>query len=189
MLPSMLDPQVGRRLVRYARQRVREALGGPPAQPPAEPELSAPGASFVTLRRRSDHRLHGCIGSLEPRRSLVSDVGQNAVAAAIEDPRAPAIALSDVDDLAVEVSVLSPLERMPPCATELDALETIAARKGGVVLVWHGRRATFLPQMWERLPDPIDFLTELRLKAGLPGDFWAPDVELWHYAVEKFADA
>lgn len=189
MLASMIDALVGRSLVVYARDCIREALGGPAALPPTDAALLRPGAAFVTLRRKRDGRLHGCIGSLEARRSLVADVAANAVAAALEDPRAPSIALGDVDGLEVEVSVLSALEPLPPQRTELDALETLAARKGGVVLSWRGRRATFLPQMWERMPEPREFLSELKQKAGFPADFWEPDVQLSHYTAEIFADA
>lgn len=184
----MIDPQVGARLVRYARARVREALGGPPAHPPDDPIGAAPGAAFVTLRRKTDGRLHGCIGSLEPRRPLVSDVAENAVAAALEDPRAPTIELEDVDDLEVELSVLSPLEKLPAAPTEREAFALVDARRGGIVLRWHGRRATFLPQMWDRMTGVREFLDELRMKAGLAPDFWAPDVELYRYTVEEFHD-
>lgn len=188
MLASMIDALVGRGLVVYARECIREALGGPPAHAPADPSVLVPGAAFVTLRRRRDGRLHGCIGSLEARRSLVADVASNAVAAALEDPRAPSIALGDVDGLEVEVSVLSALEPLGPQPTEAGALGTLAARKGGIVLAWRGRRATFLPQLWERMADPREFLTELKLKAGFSADFWAPDVQLFRYTVEMFAD-
>ena len=171
-----------RELPEYARACIREALGGPRAQTPQGHD--EPGATFVTLRQ-PDGELHGCVGSLEPRRSIAADVRANAVAAALDDPRAPPIALEDVDSLEVEVSVLSPLERIP-VKDEGDAIAKLAGLRGGVVFKYKGRRATFLPQMWERFPDAEEFVAQLKRKAGFAEDFWAPELEVWHYTVEKF---
>src|SRR5262249_3374178 len=119
------------------------------------------------------------------RRSLVIDVRENAIASALDDPRAPAIELEDVDNLQVEVSVLSPLERIP-IKDEKDALAKIAGLRGGVGLRARSRRPTFRPQMWDRLPDPEEFLLQLKRKAGMADGFWDDTVEVWHYTVEKF---
>jgi hypothetical protein len=133
----------------------------------------------VTLRWRSGD-LQGCIGSLEPDRSIVDDVAHNAIAAGTRDPRTKPCVLADVDDLHVELSILSPLE---PIASEAD----IRVGVDGIVLVHQARRATFLPVMWERLPDKQTFLAELRRKAGLPHDFTG-QVQLMRYTVDHFED-
>lgn len=185
--PEAMTPEQGRELTRWARESIREALGGPDAEPPFGPWCERRGATFITLRAK-DGDLHGCVGSLEPRRRLITDVRENALAAAFDDPRALPIELADVDDLAVEVSVLSPLERIP-VRDEGDAIAKLARLRGGVVLRFGGRRATFLPQMWERIPDPEEFVAQLKCKASLAADFWSDDMEVWHYTVEKFADA
>ncbi len=174
-------------LARYARGIIRAELGGPPVATPMSEHAQRPGASFVTLRWRNGE-LQGCIGSLEPRRALVADVAHNGLAAAFEDPRGAAIALYDLDDLNVEVSVLSPLELIEFDGTELGARAALRPRVDGVVLMWNGRRGTFLPQMWDQLPTPAQFLTELKTKARLPRDFWANDVELHRYTVAKAVD-
>jgi AmmeMemoRadiSam system protein A len=166
-------------LVKWARARLREALGGPAATRPTGPWCDEPGATFVTLRWRSGD-LQGCIGSLEPDRSIVDDVAHNAIAAGTRDPRTTPCVLADVDDLHVELSILSPLE---PIASEAD----IRVGVDGIVLVHQFRRATFLPVMWERLPDKQTFLAELRRKAGLPRDFTG-QVQLMRYTVDRFED-
>lgn len=169
----------GPTLVRYARERLREALGGPRATPPDGDWCTKQGATFVTLRWRNG-QLQGCIGSLEAHRCIVDDVGSNAVAAGTRDPRTQACKLDDVDKLDVELSILSPLS---PLASEAD----IRVGTDGVVLIADYRRATFLPVMWERLRDVATFMAELKYKAGLPRNFDG-DVQLMRYTVDKFTD-
>ena len=174
----------GDELVRYARASIREALGGPPATPPAGCE--ALGASFVTVRWR-DGRLQGCMGSLEARHPLASDVSHNAVAAALVDPRAESLTLADVDDLHVELSILSPLEPVT-FADEEGARGSLTPGVHGAVLGLRGRRATFLPSMWEHFGDARAMLDALKEKAGLPAEFWDKDMKMWRYTVEKHVD-
>lgn len=169
----------GKVLVKWARERLREALGGPKATRPTGAWCDEPGATFVTLRWKSGD-LQGCIGSLEPERPIVDDVAHNAIAAGTRDPRTTPCKLADVDHLDLELSILSPLE---PIASEAD----IRVGVDGIVLVHEFRRATFLPVMWERLPDVKTFMGELRRKAGLPRDF-AGQVQLMRYTVDKFED-
>jgi len=169
----------GDELVKFARESLRAALGGPPANRPTGTWVDEPGATFVTLRWKSGD-LQGCIGSLEPDRGIVDDVAHNAVAAGTRDPRTTPCVLADVDNLHVELAILSALE---PIASEAD----IRVGLDGIVLVYEFRRATFLPVMWERLRDTKTFMGELRRKAGLPRDF-AGEVQLMRYTVDKFED-
>lgn len=183
------DPErarFGARLTKYARDLVKEALGGPKAVRPAGPLYEERRAAFVTWRWPDD-MLQGCIGHLEARDPLAEVIRDTSVSAALKDPRGSELALSDVDTLHVEVSLLSP---MTPIAftDEASAMAALRPGKDGVVLTWRGRRATFLPQVWEHFSNPADFLSELKYKAGLRPDFWAPDVGLFRYEVEIFED-
>lgn len=181
-MTEMIGREEGLALTRFARAAIAAALGGPSPEPPQFPGSDTMASTFVTLRRGGT--LHGCIGTIEPRRSLVEDVRSNAVSAALFDPRATRLERDDVDKLTVEVSVLGPLERVP-CRSEEEAVAAI--RPGdGIVIRGAGRRATFLPQVWENLRDPREFLTSLQGKAGMRG--WSPDVEVYRYGVTKFCD-
>ncbi|MDD2729070.1 AmmeMemoRadiSam system protein A [Malikia sp.] len=148
--------------------------------------LRSPGASFVTLTQRGC--LRGCIGSLEARRALYSDVRANAVAAALRDPRFPPLAAAELRLTRVKVSLLSAPE---PLAfdSEADALSQLRPGVDGILLEYGSLRSTFLPQVWEQLPRPEDFLSQLKRKAGLPGDFWHERLRLRRYGVDKFQEA
>jgi AmmeMemoRadiSam system protein A len=169
----------GDELVRYARAHLREHLGGPKATRPTGEWCQDLGATFVTLRWRSGD-LQGCIGTLEADRSIIDDVAYNAVAAGTRDPRTRPCTLADLDNLDVELSILSPLE---PIASEDD----IRVGVDGIVLHAQGRRATFLPVMWERLTTKDIFMGELKRKAGLFRD-WKGEMRLERYTAEKFED-
>lgn len=172
-------------LVAIAREAIGERLGEGRCSPRDDPWLWEMAATFVTLR--SSGALRGCIGSVDARRALGEDVAHNARAAAFRDPRFPPVALHELEGLEVEVSVLSP--RSPvPAATESEALARLRPGIDGVYLEYGEARATFLPQVWESIPDPLSFLSELRLKAELPARFWHPDLRLTRYSVEKFRD-
>jgi len=170
-------------LARWGRARLRQELGGPPAAAPSGDWCGEKRATFVTLRWL-DGSLHGCIGALVPRRTIVDDVAHNAVAAALHDPRSHAIRLDDVDELDLELSILSPLERIPFHA-EKEALDAIRPGVDGIVFVWREHSATFLPAMWERLPDVGEFMRALKAKAGLPPRFWDEAVQLERYTADK----
>jgi hypothetical protein len=147
--------------------------------------LEEPGATFVTLL--SGGKLRGCLGTLEARRSLVEDLWSNAIAAATRDPRFDPVEPDELSDLAVEVSVLGrprPLE----VASRAEVLSALRPGVDGVVFHWGRHRSTFLPQVWEQLPAPEDFLGHLLRKAGLAMDFWAEDVRVETYQVEKYAE-
>ena len=168
-----------------------EAAAHSPAETAAHAAwLDAPGASFVTLTsgRAPGGALRGCIGSLEARRPLREDVEANAVAAALHDPRFAPLTARELDDTVVEVSVLS-VPAALPAADEAELLARLRPGVDGVVLSACGRRATFLPQVWEQLPDPADFLARLRRKAGLPADYWGRDVVVETYTVTAWQEA
>lgn len=181
------DP-LGPTLLAQARHAIAEALGIEPPAPPL-PELAAlaqPGATFVTLHDR-DGELRGCIGRLEAVRPLLDDVRANAVAAAFHDPRFPPLRADEWPSLQVEVSLLDRPEPLD-VHTEAEALAALTPGEDGVIFEWQGHRATYLPQVWEQLPDARSFLASLKRKAGLAADFWAPEVKLSRYRVRKFED-
>lgn len=181
----MLGEAEGQALARYARDAIRECLGGPAAQRPRGEGLDEPGATFVTLHR--GERLQGCMGVIEPRRALADDVRDHALAAALDDPRALPLRLEEVDELDVEVSLLSSLERLPVASAE-EAAAMLRLGIDGVVFAVGARRSTYLPQVWQDLPDPLDFLCNLRAKAGLPADYWSANVNLYRYQVRIWID-
>jgi AmmeMemoRadiSam system protein A len=172
-------------LLAIARGAIARSLGAPAPEYDDGPWLTEPGASFVTLMRRGE--LRGCIGSLMAERPLRQDIESNALAAAFRDPRFPPVALPEYADIAVEVSVLSALE---PIAVENEAQLLTLLRPGidGVLLEYGSRRSTFLPQVWEQLPEPRAFLAHLKQKAGLHMDFWAEDIRLSRYTVTKWRE-
>jgi AmmeMemoRadiSam system protein A len=173
--------QRGRILVAIAREALAE--DAPLAREWSEEWLRQRAASFVTLKLEGE--LRGCIGSVDPHRALGDDVAHNAQAAAYRDPRFPPVTAAERELLQVEVSVLSPRCRIA-AASEDDALAHLRPGVDGLFLQFKDSRATFLPQVWENLPDPLDFLSELRRKARLPARFWHPELELSRYTVEKY---
>jgi len=179
------DRGLGVALLRLARREIALHLDAPAAAPLAHAALAEFGATFVTLLREGE--LRGCIGSLTPRRRLDEDVCDNAVGAAFRDPRFPPLRRYELDALAVEVSLLGPSTPLR-FADEADLLAQLVPGQDGLVLEVGGRRATFLPQVWEALPAPRDFLAALKRKAGLPPDFWSPDVSARRYAVAKWSE-
>jgi AmmeMemoRadiSam system protein A len=146
--------------------------------------LCEPGATFVTITQ--DGALRGCIGSVDPVRPLRQDVVQNACAAAFHDPRFRPLRAQDVPAVRIEVSLLSATTPLPATSRQ-ELIEHLHPHVDGLILNWFGHRATFLPQVWEQLADPAEFVEHLLHKAGLPIGFWSPDmcarrfgVTAWH---------
>ncbi len=145
------------------------------------PVLQAPRASFVTLQ--INDQLRGCIGSLEAVRPLVEDVAENAFAAAFRDPRFPPVSDREFDQLDYHISILSPSKPLE-FESENDLLKKLRPGIDGLILEKRGQRGTFLPSVWESLPSPRQFLAQLKVKAGLPADYWSDSIKVERYTVE-----
>lgn len=181
----MPDEALGAALLIRARNAIAGKFGIAPQPEPDHPALARPGATFVTLTQRGE--LRGCIGSLEARRPLDLDVRENAQAAAFRDPRFPPLGRDELERTRVEVSLLTPAVPLE-FADEADAIRRLRPGIDGMIFECHGRRGTFLPQVWESLPEPHRFFAHLKQKAGFAPDFWAPDVKLYRYEVQKWKE-
>lgn len=184
-----LTEQEKQYLLRLARQTVEAAARRQPlpAIHPQEvpPRLMDKGASFVTLTTRHG-ALRGCIGALEPYQPLVEDVREHAEAAALADPRFPPVRPEEVDQLHIEISRLTIPEPLLYDQPQ-DLPRLLRPGVDGVVLRDGFRRATFLPQVWEKIPDPVEFLDNLCYKMGAPGNLWRrKKLEVLTYQVEEF---
>ena len=175
----------GKILLPIARAAMSCALNVPRTADESAAWLREHGACFVTLTQQGE--LRGCIGSLEAHRSLLDDVKSNAVSAALHDPRFMPLRAAELDITKVEVSLLSPAQAMN-FRDEADALAQLRPNVDGVIFQFGRYRSTFLPQVWEQLPQPLEFMAHLKHKAGLPVDFWSPEVILSRYNVEKWKE-
>ena len=182
---SREDRELGRALITIARSAIAERLELPRANEPDGPLLAQPAATFVTLHAHGE--LRGCIGSLEPVRPLRVDVRENAIAAAFRDPRFPPLAAREFDATSVEVSLLSTPEQLL-VADEQDLVSRLRPGVDGLILEHDGRRATYLPQVWDAIPDPRDFLVALKRKAGWSDGFWSPRVNVFRYGATKWTE-
>jgi len=140
--------------------------------------LHQPGASFVTLQIQG--QLRGCIGSLEAHLPLAQDVSDNAFNAAFQDPRFVPLKQSELNSLDIHISVLTPAQAMH-FSSEQDLLRQLRPGIDGLLLETDAHRGTFLPSVWEALPEPEDFLRQLKLKAGLAPDYWSDDIRISRY--------
>ena len=187
----MQEPQIdtnsdrGQVLLPIARAAIAQALGKNQSAREDAVWLQEIGACFVTLTQAG--ALRGCIGTLEAYRPLLADVKANAVAAALHDSRFAPLREEELASTRVEISLLSPLQAMR-FANESDAVSQLRPMIDGVVFEYGEHRSTFLPQVWEQLPEPENFLMHLKRKAGLATDFWADDVKLSRYTVSKWQE-
>lgn len=179
------DNAMGATLLRLARSAIGAALGLDLPGVPEAPWLSRQGATFVTLTKRG--KLCGCIGSIEARRPLREDVQENAIAAAFQDSRFRPLRRLEFDEVRMEVSLLSPAEVMD-VESESQAIAALRPYVDGVILEYGRHRSVYLPQVWEQLPKPAEFLFHLKEKAGLSGTFWAPGVRLSRFTVSKWTE-
>jgi AmmeMemoRadiSam system protein A len=183
---ALLDPPERDLLLRIARDALEcAARGAPPARFPGEERgvLAEERSCFVTLRRRQDHALRGCIGNLVATRPLAESVREMTAAAALRDPRFSPVATAEVEELAIGVSVLSPARRVTdPSEVRVGA--------HGVVVGRGGNRGVLLPQVaseqgWDR----DTFLAHTCVKAGLPPDAWRdPDTEIQVFEADVFGE-
>ena len=171
-----------RLLVALARAAIASEFGSPRPDLPRPLWLEEPAAVFVTLTR--DGQLRGCIGSLEAHRSLYDDVTQNARAAAFGDPRFPPLAADELPATRIEISVLTAPQPLP--FGEEEALLHLRPGIDGVIFRSGAHCALFLPQVWEQLPEPHEFIAHLKRKAGLPANLRAEDAQLSVFQVEKY---
>jgi len=178
-------PDRGSTLLTVAHNAIAARLGLPTKAVIDLPELQEKGATFVTLTQHGE--LRGCIGTLEAWRPLVKDVEENALAAAFRDPRFKPLSAEELPMTHVEVSLLTPAEAIS-FTSEADALAQLRPEIDGVILIAGNRRSTYLPQVWEQLPDPASFMAHLKQKAGLPANYWGPDLRIERYQVQKWKE-
>jgi len=144
-------------------------------------ELTEQRATFVTLQ--TNHQLRGCIGMLEAVRPLAEDIAENAFSAAFNDSRFPPLKAHELDDLEIHLSLLTPAEPVS-FSSEQDLLSQLQPGIDGLILEEGLRRGTFLPSVWESLPEPEQFLKHLKQKAGLPPDYWSKNIRIYRYQAE-----
>jgi AmmeMemoRadiSam system protein A len=176
---------LGRAVLTLARSAIAEELGLGRLEAMQDASLDQPCASFVTLKQ--DDELRGCVGSVHRTRALRDDVRVNAVAAAFRDPRFAPLEARELPTVSLEVSVLSAEERIE-VASEEELIARLRPGLDGLIMEFGTHRATLLPQVWQQLPDPREFLATLKLKAGLPEDFWSPRMIVSRYAATTWAE-
>jgi AmmeMemoRadiSam system protein A len=186
----MLERAERARLLELARRSVEAGAGRGGADPVPEEDWSSalltPRATFVTLTVRE--ALRGCRGTIEPERPLYADVWHNAWASAYTDPRFWPLDERELPSLSIAISVLTALEPLA-AQSEAQLLDALEPGRDGLVLRWGGAAATFLPAVWETLPEPRAFLAQLKAKAGWPPSFWPPDMVALRYGTETFRSA
>ena len=184
---TMIDTHQQGLLLEIARASIRHGLdsGRPLTVDPAgyESPLGEPAATFVTLNLNGG--LRGCIGQLEARRPLVTDVAENAFSAAFRDPRFPPLAEPEWPALDIHISILTPAQAIAASCEE-ELLDALQPGLDGLIIEEGRRRATFLPSVWESLPDRREFLRQLRLKAGLAPDHWSSGFRAYRYRTFSF---
>lgn len=178
-----MSTEQGKVLLKIARAAISRALNVPVVADESASWLADKGACFVTLTQYGE--LRGCIGTLQAYRSLLEDVKGNAVSAALRDPRFAPLGAQELDSTDIEISLLSPTQKIE-FENEADALAQLRPGIDGVVFEFGLHRSTFLPQVWEQLPRPKQFMAQLKRKAGLTEDFWAEGVNLSRYTVTKW---
>lgn len=136
---------------------------------------------FVTLHLLG--RLRGCIGTLQARQALIQDVAYNAFNAAFNDPRFHPLSAAEFASITLDISILSTAQPMH-FSSEQDLLRQLRPGIDGLILTEQGHRGTFLPSVWEQLPDPEIFLAHLKNKAGLPTNYWSDTVRVENYTTE-----
>ena len=183
-MTKKITKKQGTALVHLARKTIFERLGMKPEEPEKDPAFSERAGTFVTLTING--ALRGCIGSLTADESILSGVKRNAVNAAFQDPRFSPLTTEEVTRIAVEVSVLTEPQPLT-YKNAKDLLAKLTPHTDGVIIQKGLARATFLPQVWEQLPDKVAFMEALCTKAGLPPNAWEhQDLKVLTYQVQSF---
>ena len=185
----MLDSEQKQQLLKVARDSISWGLDYGQTMPVNELDfdenLRQHQASFVTLYK--SHKLRGCIGNLKASRPLVMDVSHNAYAAAFRDPRFRKLKEAEMGQLTISISVLSvpaPIQ----FNSELELLRQLEPGVDGLIIADGTARATFLPSVWEQLTDKVEFLNQLKQKAGLSNDFWSDTIQVSRYFTDSFEE-
>ncbi|MEW6039735.1 MAG: AmmeMemoRadiSam system protein A [Pseudomonadota bacterium] len=183
--PCPLEPGHRRYLLDLARASIRHGLTTgrplPVALASLPPPLTERRATFVTLKQGGE--LRGCIGCLDAVKPLAIDVADNAFSAAFRDPRFPPVTAEEIDALDLHISLLTPPEPMR-FVSESDLIGRLRPGIDGLILQEGPLRGTFLPSVWEVLPRPGEFFRQLKLKAGLPEDYWSDTLKIFRYGTE-----
>lgn len=185
MAPMSLTEKDRRRLLDLAKLSITHGLNTGKALKielnDYPPELTVPRATFVTLQKQG--QLRGCIGMLEAVRPMAEDVAENAFSAAFKDYRFPPLEADELDALDIHISILSPAEPIA-FTSEQDLIDQLRPGIDGLILEEGFKRGTFLPSVWESLPDPRQFLQHLKQKAGLPPHYWSDSIKISRYTAE-----
>ena len=187
-----LSTEQGQALLGLARKTLEERLGREKDTPSSSAPLQGDESlrekkgTFVTLTIKG--RLRGCIGSLEARETILDGVKRNALNAAFHDPRFNALSPDELDEVHIEISVLS--QPMPlPYTDSADLLAKLTPGQDGVIITYGSASATFLPQVWDQLQEKEEFLSHLCAKAGLPSDAWKnKKLDVSIYQVQSFEE-
>jgi len=188
---DQLSPEEGRYLLKVARQTIEQELSGKSDRALLEPVLPStkfgdPRGTFVTLT--INHGLRGCIGHIIPQETLLEGVKENAINAAFRDPRFPPLSKKEFEQIKIEVSILTEPKALA-YANAGDLLKKIRPGVDGLIIKKGFHQATFLPQVWDQLPDVKEFLTHLCMKAGLEADEWKKGaLEVQTYQVQAFEE-
>jgi len=184
---KVIQPDQRRRLTQLAslslEHGVRMGCEMPVRNDEWTAELNELRSSFVTLHKHGE--LRGCVGSLVATQALARDVSHHAFAAGFKDPRFPPVVADELESLHLHISVLS-----TPCPISFDSedelLNVIQPGRDGLILREGAQQATFLPDVWEQLPDPRQFLIQLKLKAGLDRNYWSDGISIQRYTTESW---
>lgn len=185
-----LTEEEGKYLLSVARQTIEERLTGQEGQGQPEtfqsPKFSENRGTFVTLTENG--ALRGCIGHIIPQESMIEGIRENAINAAFKDPRFPPLSEAEWKRVQVEISILT--DPTPLVYTDtVDLLNKLRPGVDGLIIKKGFNQATFLPQVWEQLPDRKEFLRHLCLKAGLDRDAWKHDkLEVFVYQAQAFEE-
>ncbi|MEA3303092.1 MAG: AmmeMemoRadiSam system protein A [Pseudomonadota bacterium] len=184
-----LTPHQQQQLLQVARESIEYGLGHRHTMPidadAYDEQLLQQGGSFVTLHKKA--ALRGCIGTLQPYQPLVKDVAEHARAAAFSDPRFPPVGADELADIVISVSVLGDPDAIG-FSDEDDLISQLRPSQDGLILEEGGARGTFLPSVWESLPQPRPFLQQLKRKAGLPLDYWSDSLRFSRYTTQSFSE-